>query len=552
VTIIEPVPTVVFIADKETVGVNELYAALYDGFSVVKLSGTIPPGTDVIDFKISPDGTRVAFRVGQVLPPVPIELYVSDIDGGTPPAKVSGPLALNGNVEVLPALNFDAFGWSPDSTMIAYIADQNVGDGDVYELFVWDGSTNFPVSGALVSGGLVLEFEWAPDSSLIAYRATQDIAGVRELYTNLPSAISTAVKVSSPLGGGSDVDAPSPTTTDAFQWAPDSSLIAYLADVTNDVFELFTTLPDGSGVPDKVSADLSGSLDVNEFKWAPDSSLIAYIADQDSNDVFELFTAKRNIALPTVFDPPVQVSGAMHTDLDGGDVLDFEWAPDSSLIAYRADQDFNEVIELYASQPSVTSTFTKVNILIPDGDPRDVDVILGSNEDVFEWSPDSSSIAYIADQESDDIFEIFTAELTSIMPPAFDTPIKVHPDLTGNEDVQEFKWAPDSSRIAYRANQVDVAAIELFSTLLSALPDPSANSMISGPLTPGGNVDTPPGSSAEIFVWAPDNSRIAYLADQVANDVFELFSSLADGSGNGNISGPIDPGGDVSAFEYEP
>jgi Tol biopolymer transport system component len=275
------IPAVVFIADKDTNGVDELYAALNDGASVVKLSGPMVAGQNVIDFKISPDGTRVAYRANQDDPNV-IELYVNNINGGTP-VKVSGPLAPNGNVEVLPALTFDAFGWSPDSSMIAYIADQNVGVGDVYELFVStpDGLDNFQVSGALVAGGLVLEFEWAPNGSRIAYRATQDIAGVRELYTNLPSAISTAVKVSSPLAGASDVDGPLPTT-DAFQWAPDSSLIAYLADATNDVFELYTANPDPGVAPDvtKVSGPLVAPVDpgsdVFTFQWAPDSSLVAY------------------------------------------------------------------------------------------------------------------------------------------------------------------------------------------------------------------------------------------------------------------------------------
>jgi hypothetical protein len=77
------------------------------------------------------------------------------------------------------------------------------------------------------------------------------------------------------------------------------------------------------------------------------------------------------------------------------------------------------------------------------------------------------------------------------------------------------------------------------------LPDPSANSKISGPL-----VD--PGGQVVAFKWAPDNSRIAYIADQVTNNVFELFSSQPDGSGNGNISESLVPNGNISSFEYTP
>ena len=113
------VPAVVFIADKDGNGENELYASLNDGANVVKLS----TGSNVEpDFKISPDGTRVAYRADQDTPGV-IELYVNSINGGTP-VKVSGPLVAGGNVDLRPdppnpPLDFDVFNWSPDSSLIA-------------------------------------------------------------------------------------------------------------------------------------------------------------------------------------------------------------------------------------------------------------------------------------------------------------------------------------------------------------------------------------------------------------------------------------------------
>ena len=118
------IPAVVFIADKDNDEVFELYVSLNDGDTVLKLSGTMVLNGDVIDFKISPNGSRVAYRADQDTPGV-IELYVNSIDGGTP-VLVSGfaPLSIpDYDVEVEPNVTFDAFNWSPDSSLIAYIAD---------------------------------------------------------------------------------------------------------------------------------------------------------------------------------------------------------------------------------------------------------------------------------------------------------------------------------------------------------------------------------------------------------------------------------------------
>jgi hypothetical protein len=522
------IPAVVFIADKDQAGVDELYASLDDGASVVKLSGTLVAGQNVVDFKISPDGSRVAYRADQDAPGV-IELYVNSITGGTP-VKVSGlnPVLVPGsNVEVEPLVTFDAFNWSPDSLLIAYIADQ-VTD-EVFELFISapDGSLNFRVSGTLTiigDGGDVFDFEWAPDSSRIAFRADKDTNGIIELYTNRPLVTSTPIKVSGIFPAQGDVIALAGVDKDAFEWAPDSTRLAYMADQTNDnLFELFTALPSVAGAPIKVSADLSGtSKDVLEFKWAPNGSRIAYLADQDDNDVFELYTATPG----GTDNDKVSVTP---TDPDG-DVWDFAWAPDSSRIAYRAEQDTNLVFELYTSPPDSNIGNAKLN---PDT------FVFGQNVTSFAWAPDSSLIAYLADQDTDNVVELYTSPPDSNIGNA-----KLNPDtFVFGQNVTSFAWTPDSSLIAYLADQDTDNVFELYSstpdgsvTKVSFLPDPV--------LFPGRDVLN--------FTWAPDTSRIAYLADQDTDNVFELYTSPPDGSGNGKISGTIDPSGGVFVFEYEP
>ncbi len=87
--------------------------------------------------------------------------------------------------------------------------------------------------------------------------------------------------------------------------------------------------------------------------------MIAYTADQDTNGRFELYTTN----------PP---PGITVTPVSGnpfaGDTVedDFKWSPDSSLIAYRADQDTPNKIELYATDPAGTEN-NRVSGTLPSG-----------------------------------------------------------------------------------------------------------------------------------------------------------------------------------------
>lgn len=104
-------------------------------------------------------------------------------------------------------------------------------------------------------------------------------------------------------------------------------------------------------------------------------------------------------------------------------------------------------------------------------------------------------------------------------------------------NVATFAWAPDGSRILYLADQVTDGVFELF----TARPDGSDNVVVSGLLAPDeGVVD---------FRWMSDASSIAYRADQLVNGRFELFlTSPGGGPASAAISGPLVDQGDVFAF----
>ena len=127
--------------------------------------------------------------------------------------------------------------------------------------------------------------------------------------------------------------------------------------------------------------------------------------------------------------------------------MNFKWAPDDSRIAYRADQDTDNVYELYTASPTGGATVKE------SGNPGFNGVI------DYKWAPDSNFIAFRKAPDAMSEFELFTAVKAGI-----DAPVRVSADLTGLRDVTGFKWAPDSSLIAYLADPFSNDVFELFTT----------------------------------------------------------------------------------------
>lgn len=206
----------------------------------------------------------------------------------------------------------DAFGWAPNSSRIAYIADQaTVGE---FELFTStaDGTENDLISAALVADGDVQAFFWQPNSFRIAYVADQDTDQKFELYTSPNDSNVGNVKVSGTPMAGNGVA--------YFAWASNSSRIAYSADQnTPGVLELFTSTSDGN-VNDLVSDTSMAGIGIADlgaaFLWAPDDLGIGYIADQNTAGVDELFASEPD------GDDNTRLSGTL---VGEGDVLFFDW-----------------------------------------------------------------------------------------------------------------------------------------------------------------------------------------------------------------------------------
>jgi uncharacterized protein with WD repeat len=464
-------PPVVFMADKDTKGTVELYVSFQTGEDIRKLSGDMVAGGGVVAFQVSPDGIFVAYVADQDTNQI-FELYVVNVDKTATDSEVK-----------------------------------------VSETPTADNGIKKTVTGEF-------SFAWAPDSSRIAYLADQRTAGIIELFSVQLDGTNN-IRLSGPLGATNDVE--------EFAWAPNSSRIAYIADQSiDDVLELYTASPNVAGSSIRVTSGMVPGRNVTDFAWAPDSSLLAFIADKTIQDFLQLWTTS------PINSNNVPISGGIVAD---GDVIDFSWAPNSSRIAYLADVFEDGIFELFSTLP------TSLNSTRIASDPQgfinkkvSANLVLGGDVFTFQWEPESNLIAYNADGISDNVVELFT----TTAPPSSLSIKKVSGDMAGFGAEDNFQWAPDSSLLAYLADQDEVNVIELF----TSAPDGSKNDRSSGDLVLGGNVSE--------FEWEPGSQGVAYIAEQDTFGVNELYVSTPSGSNNVKISGSLVPGGSVFQFEWAP
>ena len=479
--------TVVYIADQQFDGVMELYSTPINGSSPpVKISSS----ADVINFEISSDSQRVVYRTSSASGQ---DIYSTPIDQNANVQLNKQPILSNGGDNLL------SFKIGPDNSNVLFVADHEI--TGVFELFSvpLTGGTVTKLSGTLVAEGDVNTFHISPDNDYVVYRADQDSDDVFEIYS-VPLAGGAITKLNGPLatspfpGSGGDVT--------YFEISPNSARVVYRADQeTDDVFELYS-VPIGGGVASNLNGALVTDGDVSDslsFKISPDSARVIYKADQETDEVFELFSVpigggtatklngelvpnplftgadvftysispdSARVVYHTVEQPSfenelysVPINGGTATKLNGtlvtgGDVIyDFHISPDGSRVVYRADQEVDEVLELY-SVPIAGGAATKLNdTLVTNGD---------ISSSVLQITPDSANVIYRADQETDEVLELYSVPITG------GTTAKLSGTLVADGDVGYlFRVSSDNTRVVYVADQETDEVHELFVSNIS-------------------------------------------------------------------------------------
>jgi Tol biopolymer transport system component len=210
----------------------------------------------------------------------------------------------------------------------------------------------------------------------------------------------------------------------------------------------------------------------------------------------------------------VRVSADLVT---GGNVEVFEWSPDGSRLAYRADQELDTQQSLYVA-PAAGGAVVELS-----GDVFDVGV------GQFAWAPDGSRVAYFARQDSPLFAELYTVRANGT------ENLRVSANFIFAGTLSDLLWSPTSARLAYLADVSVQGTQELHVTGAQG-----GSVQVSGPSQTGQSVQT--------YDWSTDGASLCYVAPSVNFDKSELFVTVPGGVAS-LLSAAMQGAGDVLDFQ---
>lgn len=239
------------------------------------------------------------------------------------------------------------------------------------------------------------------------------------------------------------------------------------------------------------------------------------------------------------------------SNLNGDVDAQYRISPDKQWVAYLADAETDQLFELYVSRLDGVVIGQKLSPTALNNS-RTIDNIV--------WSPDSTQVAYVSDQEVAGTWELYVSTVNGAIG------VKVSADpQTGRESNTDVirrydtsptvsaertsdvvQWAPDGSRLAYLADWKTNQAFQLYTTT----PNGNANVVEISGADAGAGI--PWKNKRESFAWAPDSSKIAYRSDYNMLNIFKLYvadPAVAGAALNVSDVGPYDA---VDEFSWAP
>jgi Tol biopolymer transport system component len=149
--------------------------------------------------------------------------------------------------------------------------------------------------------------------------------------------------------------------------SPDGTQIAFTADETLGVHDVWVMPVDGSAAPTQVTTGLvappAGVINPStgqRLRWSPDGTQIAFIADYVTVNKDEPFVA------PVNGDGQVRLANIGPAD-DAADAISMTWSPDGSQLFVVADHATPNVVELFALAPDLTDQEPTLVFAMPEG-----------------------------------------------------------------------------------------------------------------------------------------------------------------------------------------
>jgi len=253
--------------------------------AAVSLAGSFATGGSVQSVAVSPDSQRVVFSADRLVDERS-ELWSVPVAGPAAAlVRLNPTLVANGDVK-------SSFKISPDSTHVAYIADQASDERFFPYAVPIDGPDTAAVSlyqGLLLIAGDALDLAFTPDSAAVVFRMDLAVDERFDLYWAPTDGSAVHSRITN---RGSN---PAPARSVAFRWYvhPDGERVIYQ-------FDEFVALDErGLGEqrivgPYTADARLNGvpvtGGKVSYFQLFPDGAGIVYRADETADEKFGLFT----------------------------------------------------------------------------------------------------------------------------------------------------------------------------------------------------------------------------------------------------------------------
>lgn len=532
--------------------VMQLYSVPVDGSAApVRLNGTLHATGGVGRWDIA--GNRVVFSSDESRDDM-YELYSAPLDGSSSGLVLNGPMALNSpesfvelraltldGSHAVYTLRFDGEGETEDALysvptdasaspvelqpsvgqlrMIYSLAVSPDGTRVVYQVI---GTGPGPAGGSSLRtaplDGSVPSAAFSSQANSGFFRITPDSADVITLgssnrfFRSPIDASASGVPLTTPLG-----------QLYGITFSPDGNTILFEAELdVPGVRELYRVPADGSGLPQKLNPPLVTNGDVGDTFTAthivlvsPDGTRVVYLADQDVDEIYELYS------VPLAGGAATKLSGPM---VAAGDVTHASISPDGARVVYRADQDSDQRYEVY-SVPLTGGPVTKLNgALVTDGDVAS-----------FLIGPDGQRVVYFADQGTDGVDELYS------VPIAGGPAVRLNGNLVAGGDVESARISPDGTRVVYRADQVVDERLELYGRAIDG-----SGVVRRLALTP------PAGGDVQAFEITADSRRVVYSGDCVVDERTELFKVPIAGGPSVRLNATLVAGGDVAHFLLDP
>jgi Tol biopolymer transport system component len=472
------------------------------------------------------------------------------------PSLASTPVRLNSAFNTQGNVSTASLAFSPDGEYVLYLANPS----GATEAFVvpTSGGASIKVNGHLVSEGAVSSAMFSADGSRVLYRAKQDHVNRLELFSTAIG--ETPAKVNLPL--------PDYGAVTAVQISP-AGHVVYSADQdTASVVEAFVAPIDGSD-PYKLNGPFTLGGDVHYFDAESADDTLVYVADQEFDARTELYAASLDGSLrwklsgemqlygnvdvasvnvsPTgdhvvyradaladevyaLFSVPIgggAVASLTPTLANGGDVISqtVQISPLGDRVLYLADQLVDETIELFSVSITGGPAARLNGPLVNGGDVR---------ESSLQFSDDGTQVLYIADQFTNEKFELFVA------PTAGGDSQHLNGSLISGGDVDSAAFNSTGEWVVYLADQNIDSTFELFSA-----PTAGGDAIrLNSPLVYNGDVLS--------FEITPDGEQVIFLADLDLNETSELYAVPIGGGDVRKLSGPLVRDGDVTDFIISP